>query len=109
MKKTHDDPLETDKILEKFKEIEGSLAQQGQTLGRLESMLSRFQAALEKLEARVDEAHEKNTTTCEDCAIEFDLFAHHYSIGLFDNIVYVKCPRCQRAFPVDPKGGVKKE
>jgi hypothetical protein len=31
------------------------------------------------------------------------MLAHHYSIGLFDNLVYVKCPKCHKALPV--KGG----
>jgi hypothetical protein len=37
------------------------------------------------------------------------VFRHHYSIGLFDNIVYVKCPHCQTPMPVDPHLGVRPE
>jgi ssDNA-binding Zn-finger/Zn-ribbon topoisomerase 1 len=31
------------------------------------------------------------------------MLAHHYSIGLFDNLVYVKCPKCHKTLPL--KGG----
>jgi hypothetical protein len=51
----------------------------------------------------------KSTTTCKKCGAAFDLFSHHYSIGLFDNIVYVKCPQCQTPMPVDPHLGVRKD
>ena len=61
-----------------------------------------------KLQEQIKELRRKSVTLCENCSIEFDLLANHYSIGLFDNIVYVKCPRCNKAIPVDSKDGVKK-
>lgn len=72
----------------------------------LESMVSHLQTTLEKLQEQVETAHRKNTATCENCKIEFDVFANHYSIGLFDNIVYTKCPRCNQGIPVDRKDGI---
>ena len=80
-----------------------------QRLKDLEATVEQQRIALEKLREQVKEIHQKSVTTCEDCQIEFDLFFRHYSIGLFDNIVYVKCPRCNKALPVDAKSGVKKE
>jgi uncharacterized coiled-coil protein SlyX len=94
---------------QQVKNLEEQVAEQRKALGMMESTFAQVKTALEKLQVRVGEIHQKSVTTCENCSIEFDLFAHHYSIGLFDNIVYVKCPRCNQAFPVDPKGGVKKE
>jgi hypothetical protein len=74
----------------------------------LEAMIEAQRIVLEKLQAQVKELRQKSVTLCENCSIEFDLLANHYSIGLFDNIVYVKCPRCNKAIPVDSKDGVKK-
>lgn len=101
--------MELEEIKKKIQEIEAAVHEQRSAMGRLEALADHFKTTLEKLQERVEETYKKNVATCDDCAIEFDLFAHHYSIGLFDNIVYVKCPRCQKAFPVDPKGGVKKQ
>ncbi len=46
---------------------------------------------------------------CPACKKPFDLLVNHYSIGLFDNLVYVKCPHCNKAMPVvdDGVGGVR--
>jgi uncharacterized coiled-coil protein SlyX len=74
----------------------------------LEARMEEQRIALEKLQEQVKELRQKSVTTCDACSIEFDLLANHYSIGLFDNIVYVKCPRCNKAIPVDSKNGVKK-
>ena len=100
--------METQGTIEIPKDIEATLAQQQRALRQMESTLSQFKATIEKLEGRVEELYRKSVATCDDCSIDFELFSHHYSIGLFDNIVYVKCPRCQKAFPVDQKSGVKK-
>ncbi len=47
--------------------------------------------------------------SCPACKKSFDLLVNHYSIGLFDNLVYVKCPHCNKSMPVvdDGGGGVK--
>ena len=74
----------------------------------LEARVEEHRIALEKLQGQVMELRRKSVITCDACSIEFDLLANHYSIGLFDNIVYVKCPRCNKSIPVDTKDGVKK-
>lgn len=43
--------------------------------------------------------------TCPACATKYDMLAHHYSIGLFDNMVYVKCPKCNKTLPVSGGAG----
>ena len=101
--------MEVEKTIGTPKEIEDTLAEQHRMLRQLESTLAQFKTTIEKLEGRMEEVYRKSVATCDDCSIDFDLFSHHYSIGLFDNIVYVKCPRCQKAFPVDQKSGVMKE
>ena len=101
--------MELEKLEQRISNLEAIVAEQRKILGMIESTLSLVKTTLEKLQVRVGEIHKKSVTTCEDCQIEFDLFSHHYSIGLFDNIVYVKCPRCNKALPVDAQSGVKKE
>ncbi|MCI0527943.1 MAG: hypothetical protein L0Y56_10955 [Nitrospira sp.] len=77
-------------------------------LEELEARIEVQRIALEKMREQIKELRQKSVTTCDACSIEFDLLANHYSIGLFDNIVYVKCPRCNKSIPVDSKDGVKK-
>ncbi len=98
-----------DKIEKRLKGLEDFITEQRQAMGRMESTVEKLQSEIGKLQAQVNDVRNKNVADCADCGIEFDLFSHHYSIGLFDNIVYVKCPGCQKAFPVDQKDGVKAE
>jgi len=86
--------MDLEKIEKRFKTLEGRVEEQ--------------RIALEKLQEQMKELRQKSIATCKNCSMEFDLLANHYSIGLFDNIVYVKCPRCNKAIPVDSKDGVKK-
>ncbi|HEX9758820.1 MAG TPA: hypothetical protein VGB26_13640 [Nitrospiria bacterium] len=97
------------KFEQRFKDLEAILKDQQKTISKLNSNLSQVQAEVSQAKEKVQEVYSKNVTTCKSCQTEYDLFSHHYSIGLFDNIVYVKCPKCQTAMPVDPKEGVKKE
>ncbi|MEW6323846.1 MAG: hypothetical protein AB1515_00510 [Nitrospirota bacterium] len=53
----------------------------------------------------VQQLHNYYTATCDQCGTRYDLLAHHYSVGLFDNVVYVKCPKCQKAVPVEGRQG----
>jgi hypothetical protein len=71
--------------------------------------LDRVRGELAHLRETVQGLVAKSTTTCKKCGAAYDLFSHHYSIGLFDNIVYVKCPQCQTPMPVDPHLGVQKD
>jgi hypothetical protein len=71
--------------------------------------LDRLRAEVGQLKGIIADLVAKNVTTCKKCGATYDVFTHHYSIGLFDNIVYVKCPQCQTPMPVDPHHGVRKD
>jgi len=88
--------------------LEMDLEKLKKNLEDLEARVEVQRIALEKMREQIKELRQKSVITCDTCSIEFDLLANHYSIGLFDNIVYVKCPRCNKSIPVDSKDGVKK-
>jgi len=69
----------------------------------LQSQLKDLQKIVEDLESRLFHSTDRYIANCPSCQTRFDMLAHHYSIGLFDNLVYVKCPKCNKALPV--KGG----
>ena len=69
----------------------------------LQSQIQLLQKSVEDLELKLLNAAGRYVATCNNCQTRFDMLAHHYSIGLFDNLVYVKCPKCHKALPV--KGG----
>jgi uncharacterized coiled-coil protein SlyX len=98
-----------EKTEQRLKELEATLDEQRRLVATLRSTLSQLQTDLDHVHGKIQEISKKNVTTCKSCQTEFDLFSHHYSIGLFDNIVFVKCPHCHTAMPVDPKEGVKRE
>jgi hypothetical protein len=58
-----------------------------------------------ELRAAVQELRNRYATTCDQCGTVYDLLAHHYSVGLFDNVVYVKCPKCQKSVAVEGRQG----
>ncbi len=97
------------KFNQRFKDLEAIIQDQQKTISKLQSNLSQVQTEMGQINQKVQDVYKKNVTTCKSCNTEYDLFSHHYSIGLFDNIVFVKCPKCNTAMPVDPKDGVKKE
>lgn len=68
--------------------------------------LRRDLAALQEV---VKELRSRYTATCGQCGTAYDLLANHYSVGLFDNVVYVKCPKCQKAVPIEGlrEGGIR--
>ena len=70
---------------------------------RLQSQIELLQKVIANLETKVLTAAGRYIAVCPGCQTQFDMLAHHYSIGLFDNLVYVKCPKCHKALPV--KGG----
>jgi predicted Zn finger-like uncharacterized protein len=80
-----------------------SIQQLQDVVEQLQSQVFHLQKAVEALEARLSDSTERYVATCPSCQARFDMLAHHYSIGLFDNLVYVKCPKCNKALPV--KGG----
>ena len=60
---------------------------------------------LAELRAAVQELRRRYSTPCDQCGTVYDLLAHHYSVGLFDNVVYVKCPKCQKSVPLEGNRG----
>jgi len=73
---------------------------------RLESELARLEHRIEGLQSDIKTFLKRYLTACPACKKEFDLLVNHYSIGLFDNLVYVKCPHCNKSMPVvDEEGG----
>jgi hypothetical protein len=93
-----EDGLETTDV----RAVERRLTETRDTLDRVREEVSELRKLVLDLVA-------KTVTTCKKCGAAYDLFSHHYSIGLFDNIVYVKCPQCQTSMPVDPRHGVRKD
>jgi len=89
--------------------IEQRVAEQDVRLQELHRDLERTRQELDTLRATVEHVVAQNVATCKKCGATYDVFRHHYSIGLFDNIVYVKCPHCQTPMPVDPHLGVRPE
>jgi uncharacterized coiled-coil protein SlyX len=89
--------------------LERRLADQETRLLETRDELDRVREELDRLRATLQGLTDKTVTTCKKCGTAYDLFSHHYSIGLFDNIVYVKCPQCQTPMPVDPHLGVQKD
>ncbi len=84
-------------------------AEHDSLLQRLRTELQQTRQELEALRATVERLVAQSLATCKKCGATYDVFRHHYSIGLFDNIVYVKCPQCQTPMPVDPHLGVRPE
>jgi predicted Zn finger-like uncharacterized protein len=75
-------------------------------IDRLESEVLRLQHQLQTLQSEVKLFLKRYLAACPACKKEFDLLVNHYSIGLFDNLVYVKCPHCNKSMPVvDKEGG----
>jgi predicted Zn finger-like uncharacterized protein len=77
-------------------------------LDHLESVIVVLQEKVSLLEAEVKHNGKRYLTACPSCKGDFDLLVNHYSIGLFDNLVYVKCPHCNKSMPVvDKDGGIR--
>ncbi len=74
-------------------------------LDQLESVIVALQEKVAALEAETKLHLKRYLTACPSCKGEFDLLVNHYSIGLFDNLVYVKCPHCNKSMPVVDKAG----
>lgn len=75
-------------------------------IDRLESEIVQLKHQLLTLQSDVKLFLRRYLASCPVCKKEFDLLVNHYSIGLFDNLVYVKCPHCNKSMPVvDKEGG----
>jgi len=75
----------------------------------LKGEVSELRKAIESLEAKMSESAGRYVVACPACKTRFDMLAHHYSIGLFDNMVYVKCPKCNKVLPIQGggEGGIR--
>jgi hypothetical protein len=102
------DPKNTE-IAARLARLERMMEDLQKLLHGLQSDMSRFSKDLEALSHDARSSNRRYVATCPSCNTAFDMLAHHYSIGLFDNLVYVKCPSCHKALPLtgDAEGGVK--
>jgi len=73
-------------------------------LDNMESLLLRLTDKVSMLETAMKADLKRYLTTCPVCKREFDLLVNHYSIGLFDNLVHVKCPGCNKSMPLVDRG-----
>ncbi len=75
----------------------------------MEAALLQLQQEFSAFRSEVDRLLKRYVGRCPACRGEFDLLVNHYSIGLFDNLVYVKCPHCNKSMPVvdDKTGGIE--
>jgi hypothetical protein len=80
-----------------------------QAARQLQQEVEALRREVAALQQAVAELRSRYTTTCGQCGTAYDLLAHHYSVGLFDNVVYVKCPKCQKAVPIEGlrEGGIR--
>lgn len=78
-------------------------------IGGMQSRIDQIDAHLKQLEAATAATEKNQRILCPACQTPYSLLAHHYSIGLFDNLVYVKCPKCRKSLPLqsDGRGGVQ--
>ena len=75
------------------------------SLEALRESVAKLQAELAALRQEVQGLAGRYSTTCDQCHTVYDLLPHHYSVGLFDNVVYVKCPKCQKSVPLEGNRG----
>ncbi len=85
--------------------LAGRITEVDARLARVEAALNGLTGALEGIRKELAELQRRNLATCPSCRTEFDMLAHHTSIGLFGNTVYVKCPGCHYQMPVEGRGG----
>ena len=76
------------------------LTRLGERLSAVEAQLASLTQALGALTPVLHEASQRYIATCATCHARFDMLVHHYSIGLFHNIVYVRCPSCNKEQPL---------
>lgn len=69
-------------------------------LQSLKSDIADLRKSLSILNGQASELTHRYVVSCPGCSTQYDMLAHHYSIGLFDNMVYVKCPKCNKSLPI---------
>ncbi|HXN07740.1 MAG TPA: hypothetical protein VN944_11845 [Nitrospiria bacterium] len=85
--------------------LEGTTRQ----IALLREELYQKEELLTGLQSVILRIYKKTFVTCVDCKTEYDLLTHHYSIGLYDNLVFVKCPKCHKDMAIDRIDGLKRE
>jgi len=85
--------------------MEGREGQLHEVVTRLQAEVETLRRDLTVLAETVKSLRGHYAATCSQCGTAYDLLAHHYSVGLFDNVVYVKCPKCQKAVPIEGRQG----
>jgi uncharacterized coiled-coil protein SlyX len=101
--------LQEEKLSDRVRRLEEAVAENLETTRRLHEELGKTAEILSSIQNQVTRLYKKTFTTCVDCHTEFDLLTHHYSIGLHDNLVFVKCPQCRKDMAIDRIDGLKRE
>lgn len=96
-------------LSEKISQLESRLTENGEQTRLLKEALQKAAEIIAGLQAQFNKLYQKTFTTCIQCHTEFDLLTHHYSIGLHDNLVFVKCPKCRKDMAIDRIDGLKRE
>lgn len=71
-----------------------------EALSELRSEIADLKKEIADLNERIIRSESRYVVSCQACSTQYDMLAHHYSIGLFDNMVYAKCPNCNKAIPI---------
>ena len=100
---------ENDPLTLKVNHLESLLIQNAEQTRSLKEDLQKSGEMIVSLQAQLNKIYQKTFTTCVQCHTEFDLLTHHYSIGLHDNLVFVKCPHCRKDMAIDRIDGLKRE
>jgi hypothetical protein len=96
-------------VTEKIKQLESLVLQNSQQILFLQGELKKSGDTLSTLQSLYEKLYRKTFATCIQCHTEYDLLTHHYSIGLYDNLVFVKCPKCHKDMAIDRIDGLKRE
>ncbi|MBI3621893.1 MAG: hypothetical protein HY208_06895 [Nitrospirae bacterium] len=88
---------------------EGRDGQWHEVVTRLQAEVETLRRDLTTLTETVKTLRSHYAATCSQCGTAYDLLANHYSVGLFDNVVYAKCPKCQKAVAIEGlrEGGIR--
>ena len=96
-------------IADRIAKLESLVEGSNRQIALLREELARKEELLTGLQSVIVRIYKKTFATCVDCKTEYDLLTHHYSIGLYDNLVFVKCPKCHKDMAIDRIGGLKRE
>lgn len=100
---------DNDALTLKVNQLESLLIQTAEQTRSLKEELQKSGEMIASLQLQLRKIYQKTYTTCVQCHTEFDLLTHHYSIGLHDNLVFVKCPQCRKDMAIDRIDGLKRE